>query len=165
LGNPLPSFRCPASYEGWVDPARWERLKPQEKLESVDGKAVKPHTGHIAWNQYRKRWVAIFLESFGKPSVFGEIWYAEAESPLGPWGKAIKVVSHQNYTFYNPRLHPEWTEKESSIVLFEATYTSEFADRPFPTSRYDYNQVLYRLDLDDPGLSGAWSTGEGAWSK
>jgi hypothetical protein len=31
----------------------------------------------------------------------------------------------------------------------------QFADHPLPTSRYDYNQILYRLDLDDPALAGA----------
>jgi hypothetical protein len=30
-----------------------------------------------------------------------------------------------------------------------------FADKPEPTPRYDYNQILYRLDLDDPKLKGA----------
>jgi PAS domain-containing protein len=33
--------------------------------------------------------------------------------------------------------------------LFVGTYTVQFADRPQPTTRYDYNQILYRLDLDD----------------
>jgi len=41
------------------------------------------------------------------------------------------------------------------VLLFEGTYTMQFADRPVPTARYDYNQILYRLDLDDPALAGA----------
>lgn len=84
--------------------------------------------------------------------MLGEIWYAEAESPLGPWHSAVKVVSHANYTFYNPRLHPEFTNPDSPMLLFEGTYTSTFANRPPVTPRHDYNQVLYRLDLDDPAL-------------
>lgn len=151
-GNPLPTLRCPATFEGWQDLSKWEQLKPQETLLSPEGKAVKPHSGHIAWNEFRKRWVTVFMEYFGKPSVFGELWYAEADSPLGPWGKAVKVITHENYTFYNPRLHPEFTSPDSPILIFEGTYTAEFADRPFPTARYNYNQVLYRLDLDDPAL-------------
>ena len=77
------------------------------------------------------------------------------EQPTGPWGKAVKVLSHQNYTFYNPRLHQDFVTPDSAILLFEGTYTSTFADRPNPTPRYDYNQMLYRLDLDDPDLKPA----------
>jgi hypothetical protein len=95
------------------------------------------------------------MQAFGKPSAFGELWYAEAGTPTGPWGKAVKVLTHSNYTFYNPRLHPEFTPRESPILLFEGTYTADFADHPCPTPRYNYNQVLYRLDLDDPALSAA----------
>ncbi|MFO1501096.1 MAG: hypothetical protein U1G07_22350 [Verrucomicrobiota bacterium] len=97
------------------------------------------------------------MQAFGKPSAFGELWYAEAESPLGPWGKAVKVLSHENYTFYNPRLHPGLMKAASSILLFEGTYTDQFSGAKQPTARYDYNQVLYRLDLDDPALRGAFA--------
>jgi hypothetical protein len=155
LGNPLPNFRCPATFEAWQDAATWEKLEPQETLPTVDGGEVKPHTGSIAWNEYRGRWVTVFMESFGKPSAFGELWYAEADAPTGPWGPAVKVLSHDNYTFYNPRLHAELTDAKSPVLLFEGTYTTTFADRPQPTPRYDYNQILYRLDLDDPRLAKA----------
>ncbi len=156
FGNPLPTLRCPATFEAWQDSATWEVLQPQASLFSANGeKAVKPHSGSIAWNDFRKRWVTVFAESFGKPSVFGELWYAEAESPAGPWGKAVKVLTHENYTFYNPRLHPEFTLTNSPILLFEGTYTIQFADQPHATPRYDYNQMLYRLDLDDPALKPA----------
>jgi hypothetical protein len=156
FGDPLPKLRCPATFEGWQDASKWETLTPQEfMLSATDGSKVKPHSGSIAWNDFRKRWVAVFMQSFGKPSAFGEIWYAESKSPQGPWGPAIKILSHKNYTFYNPRIHPEFTQARSSILLFEGTYTQTFANRPEPTPRYDYNQVLYRLDLDDPKLAPA----------
>jgi hypothetical protein len=109
----------------------------------------------MAWNAFRHRWVTVFLEHFGKPSVFRELWYAEADAPTGPWSKAVKVLTHENYTFYNPRLHPEWTPPDSPLLFFEGTYTAEFADKPEPTPRYNYNQMLYRLDLDDPALAPA----------
>ena len=32
----------------------------------------------------------------------------------------------------------------------------QFANKPEPTPRYDYNQILYRLDLDDPALEPAF---------
>lgn len=116
---------------------------------------MTPHTGSIAWNAFRKRWVTIFMEKFGKPSAFGELWYAEAESPIGPWGTALKVLTHENYTFYNPRIHPEFTTEGSPVLFFEGTYTKEFANHAQATPRYDYNQILYRLDLDDQGLKAA----------
>lgn len=156
FGNPLPTLRCPATFEAWQDDSTWEILQPQASLASAsDGKPVKPHSGSVAWNAFRKRWVTVFMEAFGKPSVFGELWYAEADAPTGPWGKAVKILTHENYTFYNPRLHPEFTPADSPILLFEGTYTMQFANHPPPTPRYDYNQILYRLDLGDPALAAA----------
>jgi hypothetical protein len=154
FGNPFPRLKCRATYEAWRDTSSWEVLSPQESLVSAsDGKPVKPHSGSIAWNNYRKRWITVFMEVFGKPSAFGEIWYAEADSPTGPWGKAIKILSHDNYTFYNPRIHEELTDPDSPMIIFEGTYTAEFADRPRETPRYNYNQMFYRLDLNDPALA------------
>ena len=156
FGDPFPILRMPATFEGWQDPAQWEAVTPQPTLQAADGgEPVTPHTGSIAWNPWRKRWVTIFMQRYGKPSVFGELWYAEADSPTGPWGKAVKVLTHKNYTFYNPRLHPEFTNADSPVLIFEGTYTAEFADRPNPTPRYNYNQILYRIDLDDPALAPA----------
>jgi len=155
FGNPLPTMKMPATYEAWLDPEQWEVIKPQEKLESADGGKVKPHSGSIAWNDYRKKWVTIFVEYFGKPSPLGEVWYAESDSPMGPWGTAVKVLSHQDYTFYNPRIHPTLTPEGSHILLFEGTYTELFSRAKKSTPRYDYNQILYRLDLDEVVLAAA----------
>ena len=153
FGDPFPRLKCAARFEAWGNPAAWQTLEPQPRVQSVAGdEEITPHRGSIAWNAYRKRWVAVFTQLFGKPSALGEIWYAEADQPTGPWGPAIKVVTHKNYTFYNPRLHPEFTPAESPILLFEGTYTQQFANHPPATPRHDYNQVLYRLDLDDPAL-------------
>jgi hypothetical protein len=155
FGNPLPKLRCPATFEAWQDEKAWETLKPQESLRGSAGQTVKPHSGSIAWQPWRQRWVTVFMQSFGKPSAFGELWYAEADEPTGPWGTAVKVLSHDNYTFYNPRLHPEFTSEGSPVLFFEGTYTMQFADKPAPTPRHDYNQILYRLDLDDAALKPA----------
>lgn len=156
FGNPLPHVRLPATFEAWQDFSTWQSLAPQAALASAtDGNEVVPHSGSIVWNGYRERWVTIFMQRFGKPSAFGTLWYAESISPLGPWGPAVEVLSHDNYTFYNPRIHPEATAASERILLFEGTYTAEFAAHAVPTARYDYNQLLYRLDLDDPRLQPA----------
>ncbi|MDR0522125.1 MAG: hypothetical protein LBH00_09780 [Planctomycetaceae bacterium] len=156
FGNPFPVLRCPASYEAFLNPETWERLTPQKTVRSAAGNVpVEPHTGSIGWSGYRKKWIAVFSQKSGKPAAFGEIWYAEADDPAGPWENAVKILSHGNYTFYNPRLHTECLEADSKFLLFEGTFSAMFADRPQPVPRYDYNQLLYRLDLDDPALKPA----------
>jgi hypothetical protein len=165
LGNPFPTLKIRASYDAWNDPSSWEAIEASFVLVSPDGSKVVPHSGSIAWNSFRQRWVTIFMEKFGKPSGFGEIWYAEADSPFGPWGVAVKVLSHQNYSFYNPKIHAVFTPDDSPYLFFEGTFTILFAgpskteslapEYPQATPRYEYNQLLYRLDLDDPALEPA----------
>ncbi len=153
FGNPFPSVRFPDNFAAWKDSSRWEAIStPSELKDFGSGELVKPHSGSIAWNEYRQRWVTVFLQKFGKPSAFGEVWFAESLSPYGPWSPAVKIVSHDNYTFYNPRVHGELSPSGSPNLYFEGTYTSTFANRPHPTPRYDYNQILYLVNLDDPRL-------------
>lgn len=154
--NPFPIMRCAATFEAWQDSHAWEALTPQKILRAAGtGEEVRAHSGSMAWNPWRKRWVTVFVQDSGKPSPLGEVWYAEARAPTGPWGPAIKILTHDNYTFYNPSLHPELTPENSPILLFEGTYSGDFARNPPRTPRYDYNQILYRLDLDDPRLGAA----------
>lgn len=149
FGDPFPTLRCPATFEAWSDAATWEVLNAQPSVRArTTGENVQPHRGSIAWNAFRNRWVTVFTQQHGKPSGLGELWYAEAEAPTGPWKEAVKVVTHDNYTFYNPRIHPEFTTPESPVLLFEATFTHTFSGNPTPVPRHDYNQMLYRLDLD-----------------
>jgi hypothetical protein len=158
FGNPFPTLKCPATFEAWQDPTQWQSLVPQSSVAAAGtNSVVQPHSGSIGWNPWLKRWVTVFMQRFGTPTAFGELWYAEADSPFGPWGPAVKILSHDHYTFYNPRLHPEFTPEDSPVLLFEGTYTIQFSDNHQPTPRYDYNQVLYRLDLDDPALAPARS--------
>lgn len=115
------------------------------------GKTLQAHSGSVAWNSYRQRWVMIVLETWGQ-SLLGEIWYAEAETPLGPWSDAVKIVSHDNYSFYNPKQHPYFDQEGGRFIYFEGTYTHTFTNNPDQTPRYDYNQIMYRLDLADERL-------------
>jgi len=39
------------------------------------------------------------------------------------------------------------------IIYFEGTYTATFSGNKDPTPRYDYNQVMYQLDLSDKRLA------------
>ncbi|WP_146576322.1 DUF4185 domain-containing protein [Neorhodopirellula pilleata] len=150
FGDPFPSIRCRATWEDWSSPERWQPVAAPPAITAKDsGTTVVPHRGAIAWNDYRGRWVAVFTQKDGDSSSLGEIWYTESSSPLGPWSSAIKIVTHDRYTFYNPQLHPDWVPDGSPILLFEGTYTNTFSGNPTATPRYDYNQILYRLDLDE----------------
>jgi hypothetical protein len=121
-------------------------------LQDADtGKQVTAHGGSVYFNEYRQRWIAIILESFGS-SLLGEIWYAEADTPLGPWVYARKVATHEKYSFYNPKQHPMFDKNGGRTIFFEGTYTNMFSGNPDQTPRYNYNQIMYRLDLDDSRL-------------
>jgi hypothetical protein len=132
-----------------------DRMKPGEmrwRLRDRDhGKTVIPHGGSVYWNDYRRRWVMVVVEG-GGTSYLGEVWYAEADSPTGPWGDAVKVVTHDRYSFYNPKQHPEFAKDGGRIIYFEGTYSNSFSGNPAATPRYDYNQIMYKLDLSDPRL-------------
>jgi hypothetical protein len=122
------------------------------RLTPVDAKGhrVKLHNGATAWNPRIQRWVMIAVES-GGTSELGEIWMATAKEPTGPWKTAVKVLTHDHYTFYNPVQHPEFTG-DGRFLYFEGTYANTFSGNPVATPRYDYNQVMYRIDLEDPRL-------------
>lgn len=131
-------------------------LRPEECLwnlhDGETGKVVTAASGSLYWNAYRQRWVMITLQAQGT-SALGEIWYAEADSPVGPWLYARKIVTHDNYTFYNPKQHPMFDKQGGRVIFFEGTYTSMFAKNAVPTPRYDYNQIMYKLDLADARLA------------
>jgi hypothetical protein len=133
------------------------RIKPEEALlhlRDIDsGNVVVAHGGSVYWNAYRQRWVMICVESYGSTSRLGEVWYAEADTPLGPWVYARKIVTHDKYSFYNPKQHPMFDKDGGRVIFFEGTYTTTFSGSPDPTPRYDYNQVMYQLDLSDARLT------------
>ena len=133
------------------------KITPEETRfllqDSQSGRTVVAHGGSICWNAYRNRWVLIAVEIGGQSSYLGEVWYAEAEAPLGPWHWARKIVTHNRYSFYNPVQHPFFDQKGGRIIYFEGTYASTFSGNDHPTPLYDYNQIMYRLDLADPRLA------------
>lgn len=122
--------------EAWLD------------LRDVEtGDRIEAGRGSVFWNPYRGRWI---LLTSARP---GEIWFAEADTPTGPWAYARRVVSHRAYNFYNPTQHPFFDQDGGRLVYFEGTYTASFSAATGKTPRYEYNQVLYRLTLDDPRLT------------
>jgi hypothetical protein len=120
--------------------------------DALTGKAVTIHRSSVSWNAHRKAWIMIGNQQGAAESNLGEVWYAEAPTPSGPWTKGVKVASHPRYSFYNPRHHSFFDQQGGRFIFFEGTYTETFSGNPVPTPRYDYNQLMYRLDLDDPRL-------------
>jgi len=116
------------------------------------GKPIAYHNSSVAWNEYRKRWVMIMSEISGT-SYLGEVWYLEADTPLGPWVYAKKILTHDSYSFYNPRHHPMFDKEKGRIIFFEGTYTNWLSGNPDFTPRYNYNQIMYKLDLGSPRLA------------
>ena len=119
---------------------------PTHFTDVQTGENIPVHCDAIAWNEYRQRWIATLERDPG------EVWYAEADSPTGPVVYAARVAVHGKYTFYWPAPHPFFDQDRGRLVYFEGTYTNSFSGNPVITPRYDYNQIMYRMALDDPRL-------------
>ena len=160
FGEPFPDVRVPARLDKVQDPRAYERIATdpgRDLRDIVGGKRVKPHGGSVFWNAFRKRFIAIVLEA-GGTSNLGEIWYAESVKLTGPWTRARKIVTHDRYAFYNPKHHPYLDEQGGRVIHFEGTYTRTFSATRARTPRYDYNQIMYRLDLSSRQLRKVHST-------
>jgi hypothetical protein len=151
------------------DEERWlneGKIAPGElrywPIDIETGKSVKIMTSgtgnSIRWNKHRQRWVMIGVEERGS-SMLGEVWFSEANAPTGPWRRAKKILTHDKYTFYNPAHHEFFDQEDGRFLFFQGTYVNTFSGNPEATPRYDYNQIMYRLDLDDARLNGVKGDG------
>jgi hypothetical protein len=148
---------APLSYEQERELIAAGHLKPGEALmqlrDVVTGATFRPHGGSVYWNPYRGRWIMLVSEAGSKSSYLGELWFAEADTPVGPWVYARKIVTHDKYTFYNPTQHPFFDQDGGRTIYFEGTYTDTYSGNEDKTPRYNYNQMMYRLALNDPRLT------------
>ena len=154
--NELPPTDSKAE-AAWVKAGK---LKPGHArflpADAADAKArVTLHSGSVRFNEFRKKWVLLAGRINGASSHLGEVWYAEADHPTGPFPKAVRVAAHDRQTFYNVAHHAIWDRDAGRTVHFEGTYTNDFSGNPHKTPRYNYNQVLYRLDLEAAALKAA----------
>jgi hypothetical protein len=138
--------------QGKLSPAS-ARFCPANVQDSAE--RILLHSGTVNWNSYRQRWILVAGQFGGKSSLLGEVWYAEATEPTGPFLQAVRVATHDRMTFYNVCHHRFLDGDGGRVIHFEGTYTNEFSGNPHQTARYNYNQVLYRLDLSTEGLRGA----------
>ena len=134
------------------DKAITEKEAPNLLTDIESGKLVVTHHGSVYWNAYRNQWIMITTQSSGT-SYLGEIWYSEAIRPEGPWAYGRKIITHNQYSFYNPKHHPVFDQQNGKVIYLEGTYTKTFSGNDYPTPGYDYNQIMYRLDLSQQELN------------
>ena len=126
-------------------------------VDAQTGKPILLHRGSIRWNEHRQRWIMVAHQTHGEPSFLGEVWYSEARQPEGPFAKAIRIVTHDKYSFYNVTHHDFFDQQLGRRIYFEGTYTRMFSKTDVATPWYDYNQIMYRLDLADERLKTAFA--------
>jgi len=131
-------------------PNDWEAIQDSNQWETRDVR-LPSNTGRpscVVWNEYRERWVLLLEDT-------GDVYYAEATQPEGPYGKAVKIIEHDRYNLYNVATHTFFNREGGREIYVEGTYTDSFSGATERTPRYNYNQVMYRLRLDDPRLGEA----------
>ncbi|WP_047813025.1 hypothetical protein [Rhodopirellula islandica] len=135
------------------------QLLPEEApfalREVQTNKPVRVGNGSVAWNPFLKQWTLLFCEQ-GGDSFLGEVWFAVANAPEGPWVVCQKIATHarpgQNMDFYNPMQHPELLREDGRVIYFEGTFVNTFSGTTVAVPRYNYNQLMYRLDVSDERL-------------
>jgi hypothetical protein len=73
----------------------------------------------VVWNEYRQRWILLLEDT-------GDV-YAEAMQPEGPYGKAVKIIHHDQYNFYNVATHSFFNQEGGRVIYLEGTYTDSFS--------------------------------------
>lgn len=143
-GEPFtPALQRELQQKGLINSCeRWLKL-----TEIGSGKQIDHFSGSISWNSFRNRWIMLTQGNTG------EIWYSEADTFTGPWVYARKILEHDTCNFYNPVHHSWFDTDRGRTIYFEGTYTAFFTAKEHKNPRCDYNQVMYKLDLSDPGLA------------
>ena len=136
-----PWLRVPNNWAAIQDVSEW-----QDREVQWPPNATRP--SGVVWNEYRQRWILLLERS-------GDVYYAEAVSPEGPYGNAVRIIHHNEYNFYNVATHTFFNQEGDRVIYLEGTYTDSFTAAPEKTPRYNYNQVMYRLRIDDPRLLAA----------
>jgi hypothetical protein len=141
-------FGCTRAGCAWKQDAAGRPDPSLSQMRDLEtGKPIRTRLGTVFWNEFRKCWVAILQQAPGG------VYYAEADTVTGPWAYARKVLQHDRYNFYWPGQHPYFDQEGGRVIYFEGTYTASFSSAPVETPLYDYNQIMYRLRLDDERLN------------
>lgn len=134
-------------------------LVASESKDTRVAERIVMHSGTVQYNAFRNRWVLIAIRNgmvSKTDSLLGEVYCSEAPSPQGPFRRAVRIATHPGQSFYNPCHHPLFDEENGRLIYFEGTYTNSFTNSP-ATPRYNYNQLMYRLDLANPAVKAAFT--------
>lgn len=119
---------------------------------SADCIPVELSGGSTYWNPYRGKFIAVATAGWGTDnggSPLGEIWYAESTELTGPWEQAVRVITHNvsQMSLYNPiSIHP-FDKDNGRTIYITGTYSFSFSAASHPTPLYDYNNLVFELDL------------------
>ncbi len=147
----------PRDQRALIAAGKMTREESPFRLQDADGgKPILLNNSSCNWNAFRKKYVMIASEGFGA-TMLGEVWYSESDRPEGPWIGARKIITHANkpgdaHDFYNPVHHAFFDRDGGRTIYLEGSYVNTFSGNPHPTPYYEYNQIMYRLDLADPRL-------------
>lgn len=147
----------PEQQQELVAAGKMKREESPFRLHDADGgRPILLNNCSCFWNDYRKRYVMIASEH-GGATTLGEVWYSESDRPEGAWAHARKIITHANkpgdaHDLYNPTQHPFFDQEGGRVIYLEGSYANTFSGNPHPTPYYEYNQVMYQLDLSDPRL-------------
>ncbi len=144
-----------AAERQWIKAGKMKQSEARFLPDDAEtGKPVSLHFGTVRWNEHRQRWILVAVQQGGASSYLGEVYYGESRDITGPWKRVRKIITHEKYSFYNPVHHAMFDQAGGRLIYIEGTYTETFSGNPIATPRYDYNQMMYRLDLDDERLRG-----------
>lgn len=147
----------PRDQESLIKSGLMKREESPHRLADIDSNnPILLNNCSCFWNDYRKKYIMIASEHAGA-TMLGEVWYAESEKPEGPWTSARKIITHANkkndaHDFYNPTQHPFLDKEGGKLIYLEGSYVNTFSGNPHATPWYEYNQIMYKLDLNDPRL-------------
>ena len=120
---------------------------------SADPVEASLRRGGAVWSSYRQRWILLATASSNSAPPMGEIYYAEAAAVSGPYERAVLVATHNwsQYACYNPVMLPQLDLKGGRFTHFSCTFTDSFSNAPVKVPEYDYNNLVFRIDLDAVG--------------
>ena len=106
LDTVTPSVRVRALAADILDPAKYERFRCDREacewktgtvptaplfFDIETGSPVNGKVLSLAWNKFRQRWIATIS------AALGEVWYAEADTPEGPWSYTRPITGRARF--------------------------------------------------------------------
>jgi len=141
-----------------------KKLKPEHaRFLPADASApadrVALHRGSVRWNAYRKcLGAARRADRRQAVPAGGRCGTPRRTPPRGPFARAVKVLTHDRQSFYNP-VHHDFLDRDGGRVIhFEGTYTNDFSGNPDPhaalqtTTRSSIGSTSTRRPSATPGV-------------